>query len=361
LNATSTHDSKLSEDVRARLNVLSEIPDEWANEIAEWSRENEPHKQIVDGRKVPDANEEYLIYQTLIGMWPADGSELNSISERLQAYAIKAIREAMVHTRWTEPNTAHEQSVSRFIQKILSPQDNSAFLNNVACFLQNVVYAVMINGLSQALLKIACPGVPDFYQGSELWNRRLVDHDNRCPVDFQIRTEALKALVDCAHVDKRGIANELLAHWPDGRIKLFMIWKALCCRRQHPALFREGEFIPLEVVGEQFHRVIAFLRRHGKELALLVIPRWVAKIPNSVDTTVVENFWRGTNLRLPPATPNSWRNVFSAKACDCRTEENNSFLPVGDLLADFPVALLVPSETSRAGIEPRRVKGVRLT
>ena len=128
LNATSTHDTKLSEDVRARLNVLSEIPDEWANEIARWSKRNESCKQAIDGRTVPDANEEYLIYQALVGIWPADRAELPSISERLQAYAIKAIREAMVHTRWTEPNTAHESAVCNFIQNILSRKDDSPFL-----------------------------------------------------------------------------------------------------------------------------------------------------------------------------------------------------------------------------------------
>jgi (1->4)-alpha-D-glucan 1-alpha-D-glucosylmutase len=350
LNATSTHDTKLSEDVRARLNVLSEIPDEWAKEIAKWSKEFESHKQAVDGRKVPDNNEEYLIYQGLVGMWPADRSELSSISERLQAYAIKAIREAMVHTRWTEPNTAHERAVCSFIQKVLSPQDNSPFWYRVAPFLQKVVHAGMINGLSQALLKIACPGVPDFYQGSELWNRHLVDPDNRRPVDFQIRTEALQALVDSAHFETAGIASELLTQWPDGRVKLYMIWKALGCRRQHPALFREGEFIPLEVAGDRSHHIISFLRRHGKEQAVIVIPRWMANIPNSVDTTLAGRFWRGTNLRLPPGTSNTWRNVFTAKNIDCKLDGSNPFIEVGDLFGDFPVALLVPNETSTAGI-----------
>jgi len=350
LNATSTHDTKLSEDVRARLNVLSEIPDEWANEIATWSKENEPHKQVFDGRKVPDANEEYLIYQALAGMWPTDPSELISISERLQAYAIKAIREAMVHTRWTEPNTAHELAVSSFIQRILSPQDNSSFVCRVAGFLQKVAYAGMINGLGQTLLKIACPGVPDFYQGSDLWNLKLVDTDNSRPVDFQVRTQALQGLAGSADVEAAGIAGNLLTQWPDGRIKLYIIWKALGYRRQHPALFRKGEFIPLAADGDRSHHIVSFIRRHGKEQAVIVIPRWVANIPNSVDTTLAGGYWRGTNLRLPPATSNSWRNVFTAKTCDSRLEGSNPFIAVGDLFADFPIALLVPNETTTAGI-----------
>ena len=274
---------------------------------------------------MPDANEEYLIYQTLVGLWPADRSELPSISERLQAYVIKAIREAMVHTRWTEPNTAHEQAVCNFIKRILSPQDNSPFLCSVARFQEKVAYAGMINGLGQALLKIACPGVPDFYQGSELWDRHLVDPDNRRPVDFQIRTEALQDLVDRAHDDAAGIVSELLTHWPDGRIKLYVIWKALGCRRQHPALFRDGEFLPLEAVGDRSHHIISFLRRRGEEQAIIVIPRWVAKIPNSTDQPMALEFWRGTNLQLPLESPAAWRNVFTAKTFDTKLDGGNRF------------------------------------
>ncbi len=346
LNATSTHDAKLSEDVRARLNAISEIPDEWAEEIANWSKGNEPHKPVVDGRKVPDSNEEYLIYQSLVGMWPADRSELPAISERLQAYTIKAIREAMVHTRWTEPNDAHEQAVSGFIQKILSAQDNSPFLCSVSRFLEKVAYAGMINGLSQALLKITCPGVPDFYQGSELWSRTLVDPDNRRPINFQSRIQALQVLLDSAHGDAFEVADRLMAEWIDGRIKLYMIWKALCCRRQQPALFREGEFIPLEAVGDQSHHTLAFLRRHGEEHAIIIVPRWATNIPKGTETTELGTFWGGTNLKLPASSPKSWRNVFTAKTTETGSGNGSPCIAVRDLFQDFPVALLIPNETT---------------
>ena len=346
LNATSTHDTKLSEDVRARLNVLSEIPDEWAGEIARWSRQNESHKEVVNGRNVPDANEEYLFYQTLVGLWPADRSELPAISERLQTYFIKAIREAMVHTRWTEPNTAHERAVCNFIKQILSPQDNSPFLCSVARFQEKVAYAGMINGLGQALLKIACPGVPDFYPGSELWDRHLVDPDNRRSVDFRIRAEALQGLVDRAQDEAAGIGSELLAHWPDGQIKLYVIWKALACRRQHPELFREGEFLPLEVVGDRSDHIISFLRRRGDEQAILVIPRWVVRISDSAAEPMPLGVWRGTNLQLPLESPAAWRNVFTAKAFDTKLGGGHRSIAVDDLLKDFPVALLISTATS---------------
>jgi (1->4)-alpha-D-glucan 1-alpha-D-glucosylmutase len=350
LNATSTHDTKLSEDVRARLNVLSETPEEWAKEIAGWSKENEVHKQSVDGRRVPDANEEYLIYQALVGMWPADRSNLTSISERLQAYTIKAIREAMVHTRWTEPNAAHEQAVRSFIQGILTPGDHSPFLCSVASFLHKVARAGMINSLSQTLLKIACPGVPDFYQGSELWNRQLVDPDNRGPVDYQPRTKALQTFVDSAYFGTAAIASDLLTKWPDGRVKQFMIWKALGCRREHPALFREGEFIPLEAVGDRSNHVVSFLRRRGKEYAVAVIPRWVANISPRADTALDRGSWKGTDLQLPPATPNSWRNVFTAKTVESRLDCGNPVIPVGDLFMDFPVTLLIADDPLTGGV-----------
>ena len=346
LNATSTHDTKLSEDVRARLDVLSEIPDEWANAIARWSKVNESCKQAIDGRTVPDTNEEYLIYQALVGVWPADRAELPSISERLQAYAIKAIREAMVHTRWTEPNTAHESAVCNFIQHILSSKDDSPFLYDVANLLQKVTHAGIINGLSQAVLKITCPGVPDFYQGSELWNRHLVDPDNRAPVDFHSRIEALETLISAALSEPASIVRQLLTQCTDGRIKLYLIWRSLGCRRQHPALFSAGEFIPLQVVGERSHHIFAFLRRHGKEHALIAIPRWIANTPNSSDTSAQRTFWSGTKLILPPAAPSVWHNIFTTKTIENRIEGESTSVAASDLFADFPVALLVPSEPS---------------
>jgi (1->4)-alpha-D-glucan 1-alpha-D-glucosylmutase len=348
LNAASTHDTKRSEDVRARLNVLSEIPDEWAEAIAAWSRENESRKQAVDGLNVPDANEEYLIYQTLVGVWPTEPSELPSITERLQAYVIKATREAMVHTRWTEPNAAHEQAMCRFIERILSPQDNAPFLDHLARFLDKVVYAGMINGLGQTLLRIACPGVADFYQGCELWDFHLVDPDNRRPVDFRIRTEALQRFLDHADGDTAGMTRELMAHWADGRVKLYLIWKALGCRREQPRVFREGGFLPLEVIGDRSQHVISFLRRQDRDQVLVVIPRWVVNIPKGIDEPGHQGFWSGTHITLPPASPLWWRDVFTARTTEATLDAGSGSIAisVGDVLKEFPVALLTANPES---------------
>jgi (1->4)-alpha-D-glucan 1-alpha-D-glucosylmutase len=342
LNATSTHDTKRSEDVRARLNVLSEIPEDWMSKLAEWSLKNEPQKQIVDGRQVPDANEEYLIYQTLLGLWPSNRQELPAVCERLQSYAVKAIREAMVHTRWTEPNVAHESAIYSFIEKILQ-QPEQPFLRSFARFQESMAYAGMINGLGQTLLKIACPGVPDFYQGSELWDYHLVDPDNRRPVDFGIRTRALKDLTSGETAGSRAIAGELLAAWPDGRVKLYVMWKALGCRRSFSSLFRDGEFLPLEVVGKRSQHIISFLRRKGKDQIMAVIPRWAMDIPRDSGESPQLEFWKGTNLRLPLESPGSWRNIFTNCVTQAKGEEGKKALFVGQLLKGFPVALLAPS------------------
>ena len=340
LNASSTHDTKRSEDVRARLNVLSEIPDEWLSKLAEWSKENASEKKLVDGRDVPDANEEYLIYQTLLGLWPRDESDLPSICARLQEYVVKAIREAKINTRWAEPNQAHEGAISKFIERILDSQNHPKFLCSVARFQEQIGYAGMINTLGQTLLKIACPGVPDFYQGSELWDFHLVDPDNRNPIDFSVRIKALQDLVNATSANPTNIAGELLAAWPDGRLKMYLIWKALGYRHNHPALFREGEFIPLEVVGPKSEHVIAFLRRQGKDQVIAIIPRWVAKIQANFDASATADFWKGTNLLLPRGSPISWREVFTTSATRAKSDGGKQWLAVGDSLKNFPIALL---------------------
>jgi (1->4)-alpha-D-glucan 1-alpha-D-glucosylmutase len=348
MNATSTHDTKLSEDIRARLNVLSEIPEEWARVVTTWSVENETYKRATEGRKVPDANEEYLIYQALVGLWSGEQLKLADVSRRLQSYVIKAIREAMVHTRWTEPNKSHEEAVCDFIQKILSADTNSRFLCSVRHFQERIGYGGMVNALTQALLKIACPGVPDFYQGSELWDRHLVDPDNRSPVDFRIRTEALNDVTAGVPQDRAGFINSLLTNWCDGRVKLYVIWKALACRAQHPALFREGEFLPLEVVGERAEHVVSFARRHGDEQAIVVIPRWVVDASSQTEPLGHSDFWGETTLRLPRATPRTWSNVFTASTAEAQASDGESFFALADLFKAFPIALLVPAEKSGA-------------
>ena len=220
LDATSTHDTKRSEDVRARLNVLSEIPHEWNERLQRWVNLNAKYKEQAGPQLTPDRNEEYYLYQTLLGAWPLEQRGFSTLLERVQAHLVKATREAMVYTRWTRPNQVHEDALRNFAARILSPS-NAEFLSDFREFQTKVAYFGMMNGLSQALLKVAAPGVADFYQGSELWDLRLVDPDNRGPIDFTTRTGALKGIATMDAEATQSLLRSLLDHWCDGRIKLF--------------------------------------------------------------------------------------------------------------------------------------------
>jgi (1->4)-alpha-D-glucan 1-alpha-D-glucosylmutase len=331
LNASSTHDTKRSEDIRARLNALSEMPSEWKDHLEQWANQNAPHKEQVKGESVPDRNEEYFLYQTLLGVWPLDREDCSTLLKRVQDHIIKATREAMVHTRWTRPNQPHEDALMQFVAKILS-QDNREFLEDFRQFQKKIAYFGMVNGLSQALLKIASPGVPDFYQGSELWDLRLVDPDNRGPIDFNKRAAALESI---AHADSVNALQNLVENWRDGCLKLYLIRKALRFRRDHADLFRDGEFIPLQSTGTYSRNVAAFLRRKENSWALAVVPRWLSQVP----TTVKHQFdWGDTNLALPANAPAQWNSIITPTQLTTKTEAGKHRMTLSDLFQEFPVA-----------------------
>ncbi len=343
LNATTTHDTKRSEDLRARVNVLSEIPDEWGAKIAEWAKENAAHKQTINGLEAPDANEEYLLYQTLLGIWPADTQNASSITKRLQDYMVKAVREAKVHTRWIEPKEAHESAVIRFVERILSRETAPQFLADIAQFQRRIAWCGMINGLGQAVLKIVCPGTPDFYQGSEMWDFRLVDPDNRGPVDFAARCKALRGFSEeAANPDA---AFELLRRWPDGRIKMHVTRAALHCRQRYAELFTEGDFMPVVAQGVRSENLISILRNHGGNSVLAVIPRWLARTYAEKETSPPAGFWGGTALLLPESTPGPWTNVLTGESVESHVVGESRSLAVSDVLKRFPIALLAPASS----------------
>lgn len=334
LNATSTHDTKRSEDVRARLNVLSEMPSEWKEHLDRWAKQNEQHKEQVGGRPVPDRNEEYFLYQTLLGVWPLDDHDSLSLLKRVQEHILKATREAMVHTRWTRPNQPHEDALLRFVERILAAQHNREFLQDFRSFHERIAYVGMINGLSQTLLKIASPGVPDFYQGSELWDLRLVDPDNRGPIDFAKRRAAFDSIAGINSWE--GLAN-LVENWQNGCIKLYLIWKAISFRRGHENLFREGEFIPLQSSGAHPLHVAAFIRKQGNSLALAAIPRWVSLLP--VDGKGKFD-WGDTRLTLPLDSPAEWNCILTHTNLAARDHAGQRHVMAQDLFRGLPVAFL---------------------
>lgn len=298
--AGSTHDTKRSEDIRARLNLLSEIPDAWLAAVKEWQQINSKSKN----RGVPDANTEYLLYQTMFGSWPIS-------LERLSAYMQKAVREAKEETCWYDPNHEFENSLSQFIKNIYLDKN---FINSFEKFLQPLVVSGQINSLAQLTLRLTAPGVPDIYQGNEIWDGSLTDPDNRRPVDFK------QILADFTAINEMN-SGEILYRMRENQSqpKLFIIKKMLKLRGEISVFHEPDSYFPLEVSGPQSERVVAFMRG---ERVLVVVPRL---------THSLENNWGSTRLTLPEGT---WRNIFT----DARLKSGST--KVKDLLKDFPVAVL---------------------
>jgi (1->4)-alpha-D-glucan 1-alpha-D-glucosylmutase len=268
MTATATHDTKRGEDARARLAALTEIPDEWTSTVSRWKTLNAPHV-VPNGRKrAPTVTREYMLYQTLLGAWPMEGPDPGFV-ERIQAYALKAAREAKQETSWLNPQAPYEDGVRTFIARILDPSLSGEFLESLSSLAQRVALLGALNSLTQLTLKATLPGVPDFYQGTEFWDLSLVDPDNRRPVDFAARAKTLAAL---RAADLAGLAQS----WPDGRLKLAWTAHLLKLRNELADVFTNGDYQPLEVSGPHRDHIIAFARRRGKNAAIVVAARWFA-------------------------------------------------------------------------------------
>jgi (1->4)-alpha-D-glucan 1-alpha-D-glucosylmutase len=349
--ATATHDTKRGEDVRARITVLSEVPREWQARLARWRRLNRRRRQPVGERLAPSRNEEYLFYQTLVGAWPlAPTSEIGAaghqaVVDRLLAYVLKAVREAKTNTSWINPDEAYEAAIQRFVTGVLDRREGAPFLADLEAFLAGIGDAGLFSGLTQALLKLTCPGVPDFYQGTELWDFSLVDPDNRQPVDFARRSALLGELESRAAAaggDLRALAAELLEARRDGRVKLYLIWQALATRRRHPALQPGGDYRPLPVTGARTEHACAFARVDGDDHVVVVAPRWFTRLNGPGGLPLGPEVWENTAVGLAglPAAA-GYRNVFTGEGI--AVEPRGPTLPLASALATFPVALLEPT------------------
>lgn len=342
LSATSTHDTKRSEDVRARINVLSEIPAEWKQATSRWARANRRGRSLVDGQSYPSRNEEYLLYQTLIGTWPAEamGQEQEAVyRERIVAYMRKAMREAKVFTSWLNPSEAHEAAMARFIAAVLA-RDNRAFRDDFAPFQQRVARCGVYNSLAQLAIKIAAPGVPDFYQGTEVWDFSLVDPDNRRPVDYG-RRQALMAEIDAA-LEREGraaLAARLTAAPADDRLKLYTSAAMLRFRREQQALFERGSYEALASAGDRRAHLFAFARRHEDAQAVLVVPRLVAALlPDAAPLGTAA--WGDTTIEVPSAASGCYRNALTGECLSVQRDGGGSLVRAAEVFARFPVALL---------------------
>ncbi len=359
LSTTGTHDTKRGEDLRARLNVLSEIPEQWVAAVARWHAWNEPARGELDGAPVPDANEEYLIYQTLLGTWPLEKLEpqaRDTYVDRIVRYLDKALREAKLHTSWLNPYEEYDQAVADFIRKILA-EEQSEFVQDMQALARSISDAGFVNSLAQTLVKICAPGVPDFYQGVEFWDFNLVDPDNRRPVDFARRRQALASLRARAGENLGELARELLAGWPDERIKLFVISRALEFRRDRPEVFR-GDYLPLSAQGPHGSRLLAFARGTASNGAVCLVPRlayesWRTRkgarkvtFGSASSPWPLGGWWKETTVSLPAEAPLHWRHVITGHTINASEQPDGSrLLDVGEVFRWFPVALLTPESS----------------
>jgi (1->4)-alpha-D-glucan 1-alpha-D-glucosylmutase len=349
LIATATHDTKRGADARARLNVLSEMARDWGPRARHWATLNRRAKTGGEGQRMPGRNDEYFLYQTLIGAWPnelmdvgrLDRAALDAFRGRVEACALKAVREAKVHTSWAPPNPAYEEALANFIRHILDPDRSSLFLADFTVFAARIAWFGMLNGLAQTLLKLTLPGVPDLYQGTEAWDYSLVDPDNRRPVDFDRRMAALaelrRAFPDERPADPAAL-RQLLDGWPDGRIKLLMLVRLLHLRRAHGELFRDGGYVALATEGRHAEHVCAFARVSGAEMLIAAVPRLVTGLVG--DTLApLGGCWGDTAIVLPPAlAAASWTNVLSGETVSAEPRAEDGLLRASTAFAHLPAA-----------------------
>ncbi|MFL6878124.1 malto-oligosyltrehalose synthase [Pseudomonas marginalis] len=327
LLATATHDHKRGEDTRARLAVLSECAPWYVEQVEHWRTLAAP---LRDDAATPSAGDELILYQVLLGSWPLDQAEdFEGYHQRLWQWQQKALREAKLQSSWSAPNEAYEQGVEAFLTRLLLTEEGRPLRSAINNAAQAIAPAGALNGLAQTLLRLTVPGVPDLYQGDEFWDFSLVDPDNRRPVDFTARQQALNTPPDI---------GELLFNWRDGRIKQTLIAHVLALRKAHPQVFRSGRYTALEVVGQHAERVVAFCREHQGKRALVVVPRWSHELlENGVRPQINARVWGDTRVKLPFAAPTqNWKGLFHTGAVTPDME-----LLISTALGDFPVNVFI--------------------
>lgn len=345
--ATSTHDTKRGEDVRARLDVLSEIPGRWYRAIRRWQHINKASReQLAEAGHVPIfPNEEYLLYQTLAGTWPFEANAENvdpGYVQRIEEYLIKALREAKIHSSWLSPNEEYETALRSYVHALLTP--GGTFLLDFVDFHGSIARAGVFNSLAQTLLKITSPGVPDFYQGSELWDFNLVDPDNRRPVDYERRRKLLAEL-DAATSPESGpnscaaLVNDLAQYPEDGRIKLYLISRALRFRRDQRNVFLNGNYTPLAARGELSNHVIAFARSWADRKVIVITGRFFSRLMTQTQPPVGP-VWRENSLVMDGDYAGCYQDVLTGQRFCTELEGETCELALSEVFANLPVALL---------------------
>ncbi|TVQ30283.1 MAG: malto-oligosyltrehalose synthase [Phycisphaeraceae bacterium] len=341
MTTTSTHDTKRGEDARARLGALSEFADEWSEILKTWRAINEKKLSTVNELPAPGSNQQILIYQTLLGVWPMDEAVDENFIRRVQRSMTKAAREAKVYTSWHNPDEEHEEALRGFLHDLITDTGPGGFVEAFLPFQRRVAFRGAVNSLSQTLLRIAAPGVPDLYQGSELWNLSMVDPDNRRPVDYELRRRLLDSITTDAESDPVALLRSVQKNWRDGRIKLLTTVRALHARRDHAALFTGGAYRPLQVQGERSAHVVSFARSLDTAWAVAVAPRLTRPLSPEGAFPLGADAWGDTTIELPEGAPTAWLNAVTGERCAIETAGAPSALKLADILANFPVALLI--------------------
>jgi malto-oligosyltrehalose synthase/4-alpha-glucanotransferase len=326
MNATATHDTKRGEDSRARLNVLSEIPERWFTAVKHW---REINQEMLDSHNI-HPNDEYFIYQVLIGAYPCMNDDEQTLVTRVQEYLVKALREAKLRSDWNKPDENYEENVKAFAAYLLV--DDGPFRESFRKFLDEIMDAGLINSLSQVALKFTAPGVPDTYQGTELWDFSLVDPDNRRPVDYALRTSMLEEIENNLNAK-----SKLWDTRRDGAIKLFLTNRLMQIRAEQPALFEQGSYLPLKTKGKHSDSLLAFARNNGDQWLITVVPLFPLTLFGN--RTYAEFDWKNTRVVLPETFPLSVRNLLHKSELS-----HNGELYARDILKEFPVAILKPEK-----------------
>jgi (1->4)-alpha-D-glucan 1-alpha-D-glucosylmutase len=359
MTAASTHDTKRGEDARARIRVIAELPDEWRAQVRQWTRLNEPARTTVHGFSAPDRLDEWMFYQALIGAWPAEAAAdpvsdvaPSEFVERMTAFMAKAIKESKRRTSWLHENVEYEGAVSTFIHSVLAGDRAKEFLAAFVPFERRVAWFGMFGSLSEMVLRLASPGVPDTYQGAELWNLALVDPDNRRPVDFDLRRSMLNELeptieaaeearVTTGRAPERKAFDQMFGTWTDGRVKLYTLAIALRLRRAYPELFLRGDYEPLSSDLDDPH-LVAFSRRTGKHEVVVLVPRFLATLLRGrTEMPVGMERWRTASVRLPSRLADARLiNVFTGERVEPVVYREVPWLLAESAFQSWPVAML---------------------
>jgi (1->4)-alpha-D-glucan 1-alpha-D-glucosylmutase len=328
LNTTATHDTKRGEDSRIRLNVLCDYPELWQKHVEGWiAAHNKIKSRTSKGIVAPTVNDEYYIYQSIVGGFPENAEISEAFVSRLIEYHTKVLREAKVNTNWSEPDEEYEQACQTFIRRILVP--DSFFVNGVTSLLKTISVLAWRYSVAQSLIKITAPGIPDTYQGGGLWDLSFVDPDNRRPVNYSKRVAFLEQIKEKSQTGSPELFSYLDDHRHEGIEKLFVTWKALNFRKDNPEMFTKGSYLPLQVSGGELVTV-AFARHHENKWLLVVIPLRINERKDQVDLTTDDV------ILLPEGAPSLWRNVFTDE-----TMETNGKLALGNCFNRFAIAMLI--------------------